>query len=285
LRTLFAHKSTFFNTLFFATIVCTLKGRAVTLLATQAGCERTKASIDATERLIFALDVPTKDRARELIKALDGVVSFFKIGLELYMGSGLELVEELVKSKKKVFLDLKYYDVPETVKSAVGLVASLGASFLTIHGNGKIIQAAVEGRGNTTLKLLSVTVLTSLDNDDMKDLGFACTVRDLVMLRAKKAMEAGCDGVITSPEETAEVSKLARQIKGMDHKFLIVTPGIRPANSSHNDHKRWSTPTTAIKNGADYLVMGRPIKDSPNPRQSAIDIIAEMQTAFDSRQQ
>jgi orotidine-5'-phosphate decarboxylase len=256
----------------------------VTILATEAPPESAKARIDARERLIFALDVPTKNQARTLIDALDGVVSFFKIGLELYMGSGLDLVDELVEANKKVFLDLKYFDVPETVKRAVELVATRGVTFLTIHGNGKIVRAAVEGRGNSLLKLLSVTVLTSLDNDDIKDMGFSCAVRDLVMLRAKKAMEAGCDGVITSPGETAEVSKLARQIRGMDHKFLVVTPGIRPAKSSHDDHKRWSTPATAIENGADYLVIGRPIKDSPNPRQSAQEIVAEMQIAFDSRQ-
>jgi len=265
------------------TIVRVLTRRDVPLLTVEEIPESIKTHVDAKERLIVALDVPTKDQARKLIDDLDGVVSFFKIGLELYVASGLDLVDELVKSEKKVFLDLKYYDVPETVKSAVKLVASEGVSFLTIHGNGKIIQAAVEGRGDTPLKLLSVTALTCLDNDDMKDFGFNCTVRDFVMFRAKKAMEAGCDGVITSPEETAEVSRLARQIKGMDHKFLIVTPGIRPANSSHDDHKRWSTPFTAIKNGADYLVMSRPIKNSPNPRQSAKDIIAEMQIAFDRR--
>jgi len=240
------------------------------------------APVNASERLIFALDVPTVPDARQLIKSLDGVVSFFKIGLELYMGSGLELLPELTASGKKVFLDLKYFDVPETVKKAVARAAALGASFLTIHGNAKIVKAAVEGRGSAGLKLLAVTALTSLDNDDMNDMGFRCTVQDLVMHRAKKAMEAGCDGVITSPEEAAKIKALAKQIEGMEHKFLIVTPGIRPAHSSHDDHKRFSSPTQAIKAGADFLVVGRPIRDAANPRQAATAIIAEMQAAFDS---
>ena len=251
--------------------------------AVEMRSETIKERTNAQERLIFALDVPTADEARKLISSLDDAVSFFKIGLELYMGSGLDLIPELKRAGKRVFLDLKYYDVPETVKSAVRRVASLGVSFLTIHGNGKIIKAAVEGRGNSDLKLLSVTALTSLDNEDMKDLGFQCTVKDLVMARAQKAMEAGCDGVITSSEETAEIRRLARKIKGMDHKFLIVTPGIRPASSPLDDHKRSGTPSQAIKNGADYLVIGRPIRNSPDPRRAARLIIEEMQAAFDTR--
>jgi orotidine-5'-phosphate decarboxylase len=257
--------------------------QAVTPVTSETTPHGMKTPTNAKDRLIFALDVPTLQEAKVLIEKLDGIVTFFKIGMELYMGRGLDLIPELTKTGKRVFLDLKFYDVPETVKSAVQQVSSLGVSFLTIHGNGKIIQAAVEGRGDTDLKLLSVTALTSLDNDDMKDLGFDCTVKDLVMRRAKKAMEAGCDGVITSAEETAGIKKLAKQIKGMDHKFLIVTPGIRPANSTHDDHKRSGTPTEAIKNGADYLVIGRPIRNSSDPRQAATDIIAEMQTAFDNR--
>jgi len=238
--------------------------------------------IDASERLIFALDVPSVDEARELIRQLEGVVSFFKIGIELYVSSGLAIIPELVQQNKKVFLDLKYFDVPETVKSAVERVASLGVSFLTIHGNGQIIKAAVEGRGNAPLKLLSVTVLTSLDSDDMKDLGFECSVEDLVIRRATKALEAGCDGVITSPREADKVRDLATIMKGQDHKFLIVTPGIRPKSSARDDHKRLSHPADAIQAGADYLVIGRPIRESLDPRQAAKDIISEMQTAFDA---
>jgi orotidine-5'-phosphate decarboxylase len=238
--------------------------------------------VDAHERLIFALDVPTVSAAMDFVKKLDGVVSFFKVGLELYTSTGLAVVQELAKLNKRVFLDLKYFDVPETVKSAVEVVAKMGVSFLTIHGNGKIVRAAVEGRGDADLKLLSVTALTSLDDDDMNDLGLSCTVRQLVVYRTRKALEAGCDGVITSPGEANEVRALARQADKMD-KFLIVTPGIRPKNTTRDDHKRYSTPAESIKAGADYLVIGRPIKDAPDPRIASESIIAEMQDAFDER--
>jgi orotidine-5'-phosphate decarboxylase len=240
--------------------------------------------VNASERLIFPLDVPTVEAAKEWIHKLDGVVSFFKIGLELYVASGISLVPYLVQHRKKVFLDLKYYDVPETVKGAVKQVAELGISFLTVHGNGKIVRAAVEGRGDARgLKLLSVTVLTSLDNDDMKDLGFECSVHDLVLLRAQKALEAGCDGVISSPQEAHTIrAMIARQTGTMDgSKFLIVTPGIRPRNSAKDDHKRHSDPAGAIKSGADYLVVGRPIREALDPVQAAQGVISEMQNAFD----
>jgi orotidine-5'-phosphate decarboxylase len=237
--------------------------------------------IDASERLICALDVPSIAEAKELVRKLDGVVSFFKIGIELYVASGLALIPELIQQKQKIFLDLKYFDVPETVKNAVKRVAALGVSFLTIHGNGQIIRAAVEGRGAAPLKLLSVTALTSLDDDDIRDLGFECTVEDLVIRRATKALEAGCDGVITSPREADKVHTLAELMKGPEHKFLIVTPGIRHQGSSRDDHKRLASPIDAIKAGADYLVIGRPIREATDPRAKAIEIISEMQQAFD----
>jgi orotidine-5'-phosphate decarboxylase len=240
--------------------------------------------IDASERLIFPLDVPSDDAAKEWIARLDGIVSFFKIGLELYAASGTSLVPYLLERQKKVFLDLKYFDVPETVKGAVKKVAELGVSFLTIHGNGKIIKAAVEGRGNSSLKLLSVTVLTSLDNDDMKELGFECSVEDLVLYRARKALEAGCDGVISSPNEADRIRALiCKEFSARKDRFLIVTPGIRPSSSTKDDHKRSSTPTDAITAGADYLVVGRPIRESANPRETARRVIEEMQEAFDKR--
>ena len=235
--------------------------------------------INASNRLVLALDVATIDEARELVHQLDGTVSFFKIGLELYAACGLELAKELVSSGKQVFLDLKYFDVPETVKRAVNRVASLGATFLTIHGNSEIIKAAVEGRGNSNLKLLSVTVLTSLDEADIHELGFPCTIADLVTYRAVKALEAGCDGVITSAKEAERVRDLAR-LKS-NNKFLVVTPGIRPAGTSQHDQKRLATPAAAINAGADYLVVGRPIRDAADRRQAAQAIIAEMQAAFD----
>jgi orotidine-5'-phosphate decarboxylase len=244
--------------------------------------ESSKVRVDAGQRLIFPLDVSTVDAAKQWIRDLDGIVSFFKIGLELYVASGVSLIPYLIENKKKVFLDLKYYDVPETVKRAVKQVANLGVSFLTVHGNGKIIQAAVEGRGASDLKLLSVTVLTCLDDEDMKEFGFACTVPDLVLHRARKALEAGCDGVISSPQEAEKVRDLAAMIKGSNNKFLVVTPGVRPGNSSTDDHKRLARPLDAIRAGADYLVIGRPIREAANPQQAARDIVTEMQAAFDS---
>lgn len=244
--------------------------------ASSNGNEADALRVSAEERLIFALDVPTVEEARKYIASVSGVVRFFKIGIELYAGGGLALIPDLIAGGQHVFLDLKYYDVPETVKRAVARVASLGVSFLTIHGNGKIIRAAVEGRGGSTLKLLSVTALTSLDREDMEELGFSCSVEDLVLRRAEKAKQSGCDGVIASPREAAEIR---RRVGG---SFLIVTPGIRPAHRSLDDHKRSGTPAEAIASGADYLVVGRPIRNAPEPRAAADAILREMQAAFDA---
>lgn len=233
------------------------------------------ARIRAEDRLIFALDLPSTSEALAFVQSIESTVHFFKIGIELYAGGGLDLIPGLVGAGNRIFLDLKYYDVPETVKRAVTRVASLGASFLTIHGNQKIIRAAVEGRGDSSLQLLAVTALTSLDREDMEEMGYSGTIEDLVMRRAEKAKESGCDGVIASPREAAEI----RRRTGED--FLIVTPGIRPAGRSLDDHKRSGTPTEAIQDGADYLVVGRPIRNAPNPREAAKAIIEEMQSAFD----
>jgi orotidine-5'-phosphate decarboxylase len=231
--------------------------------------------IPVQERLIVALDVPTIDEARSLIRSLNGVVSFFKIGLQLQLVAGLDLVQELIKEGKKVFLDYKYFDIEETVKLAVANVAKIGVNFLTVHGNSRIIKAAVEGRGNSDLKILSVTVLTSLDGYDIRDLGFECSVEDLVLYRAKKALEAGCDGVIASGQEARAIREIAQD------RLLIVTPGIRPGNISVNDQKRSVTPAQAIKAGADYLVVGRPIRSAPDPRREAEKILAEIQSAVE----
>lgn len=225
------------------------------------------------ERLIVALDVPNIKEAEKLVKCLDGVVSFFKIGLALQLMAGLEFVQWLLKEKKKVFLDYKYFDVEETIRQAVSHVASIGVNFLTVHGNGRIIKAAVEGRGQSDLKLLSVTVLTSLDASDLKDLGYDCSVEELVLHRAKKALEAGCDGVIASGHEVQAIRELAQDC------LLIVTPGIRPEGTDVNDHRRYVTPAQAIKSGADYLVVGRPIRNAKEPRIAAEKILAEIKEA------
>jgi len=240
-------------------------------------------SVNARERLIFALDVASIEEARELVQKLQGSVSFFKIGMELYVSSGPALISELVSQGKKVFLDLKFYDVPETVKRAVRRVAATGATFLTVHGETKIIQAAVEGRGESDLKLLAVTALTSLDSNDLSEMGFAGTVEDLVLNRATTALERGCDGVIASPQEASRVHELVS--RSNKKNFLIVTPGVRPEGDASNDHKRLATPTSAIGAGADYLVVGRPIRDAAEPAKKAESIIAEMQRAFDDRRE
>lgn len=233
--------------------------------------------VNASERLIVALDVLDIQDARSLVKDLEGVASFFKVGLVLQLASGVgEFIDELVHLKKKVFLDYKYMDVEQTMRKAVERAASIGVTFLSIHGNGGITRAAVEGRGESDLKVLAVTVLTSLDAKDIKELGFQCSVEDLVIHRARKAIDDGCDGVIASGEEARKIRELAG-----DRPILIVTPGIRPLYKTTDDHKRPVTPRDAILGGADYLVIGRPITDDANPRAAAERIIQEMQGAFD----
>lgn len=232
---------------------------------------------DPSDRLIVALDVRTPGEARRLVEQLDGVVSTFKIGLQLQLATDLAFIRRLVGSGKRVFLDYKYYDIGRTVREAVAQAADIGVSFLTVHGNGDIIRAAVEGKGASDLNILSVTVLTSLDERDIREMGFACPVGDFVLRRAHMAMEAGCDGVIASGQE-------ARQIREqIGHHLLIVAPGIRPDGEPVWDQKRVTTPTEAISAGADYLVLGRPIHEARDPASKAEAVIAEMRTAFERR--
>ena len=228
-------------------------------------------TIQPADRLIFPLDVSSADEARRFVKNLDGVVSFFKVGIELQMVTDLNFVRELTDKGKKVFLDYKYFDVAETVKRAVERVANVGVTFLTVHGASQTIQAAVAGRGNSGLKILCVTVLTSLDAHDLADMGYTCSVEELVLHRTRTAMKAGCDGVITSGLEAQKIRDYAQG------GLLIVTPGIRPEDMiGTDDQKRAVTPTQAIKAGADYLVVGRPIRRSPDPRGAAEKIIDEI---------
>ncbi|MEX2262185.1 MAG: orotidine-5'-phosphate decarboxylase [Bryobacteraceae bacterium] len=233
--------------------------------------------IDARDRLIVALDVPGVEEARQTVRALEGMAHFFKVGLTLQLAKGVEgLIHSLIGDGKKVFLDYKYYDVPETLRTAVRNAAGIGASFLTIHGSSALIKAAVEGKGRSDLKLFTVTVLTSMDANDIGEMGYTNhSVEDLVLFRARKALEAGCDGVIASGRE-------ARKIKGLSNKLLVVTPGIRPDGSPEDDQKRRTTPREAIQAGADYLVLGRPIVGQLDPRASAERIIVEMQDAFNA---
>jgi len=221
------------------------------------------ADTAARDRLIFALDVPDVAAARRLAGELGDSVSFYKIGLELAMSGGyFELADWLIERDKKVFLDVKLFDVPATVGAAVRNLAARGATFATVHGNQSIMEAAAENKGD--LKVLAVTVLTSLDRGDLDDLGFDCDVEELVLSRARRAFEAGCDGVISSG---LEVPRLREHV---DNRLLVVTPGIRPVdNRPADDQKRVVSVEQAFANGADHIVVGRPIRDAESPRAAA----------------
>ncbi len=228
----------------------------------------------AREKLIVALDYWDINDAIKLVADLGDEVSFYKIGLGLQLAGGDSLAKSLIRQGKRVFLDYKYLDIEETIKTAVKRAAELGVEFLTVHGVGGILRAAVEGRGNSRLKILCVTVLTSMDADDVKEMGFPCDVEELVLARAKKALDAGVDGVIASAREAAEIRKQT------NNKLMIVTPGIRPQDSAADDQKRVATPGGAIRAGADYLVIGRPITRAADPKQAAREIISEMAAAL-----
>lgn len=235
-------------------------------------------SIPAHERLIVALDVPTAADARALVVRLSDAVSFYKIGMELLMAPGFfDLLDWLKAEDKKVFVDLKFFDIPETVARAVKNLAERGADFCTVHGNQSIMQAAARARAGN-LKVLAVTALTSLDQGDLEDLGFQCSVADLVLSRARRALEAGCDGVVSSG---LEVERLRREAPA---KLICVTPGIRPVeNVAESDQKRVMTPARAIRAGSDYLVVGRPIRDAADPRAMARAIQEEIAAALDRK--
>jgi orotidine-5'-phosphate decarboxylase len=230
--------------------------------------------IPARERLIFALDVPSVDDAKRLVETLGDEVVFYKLGLELFMSGGyFELIDWLVARGKKIFVDLKFFDVPETVASAVRQLSVRQVQFATIHGNDAIMRAAVREKGN--LKILAVTALTSLDRGDLDDLGFQCDPETLVLSRARRALDIGCDGVISSG---MEAPKLRAEL---DARLLVITPGIRPVdNDSHDDQKRTVDVAQAFANGADYIVVGRPIRNAADPAVAARTIQAQIAAAF-----
>ena len=248
----------------------------------------TDKNIANQDRLIFALDVADCGKARELATGLGDAVSFYKIGLELMMSGGyFELLQWLLERDKKVFCDLKFFDIPATVGSSVRQLKDRGATFVTVHGNQSIMEAAAANKGDS-LKVLGVTVLTSLDRGDLDDLGFACDIEELVISRARRALEAGCDGVISSG---LEVAKLRAEV---DSKLLVVTPGIRPVDNKPvgdeweaampaNDQKRVVTVETAIASGADYIVVGRPIRAAADPRAAAQAIQASITSQMATR--
>ena len=228
--------------------------------------------IPPSERLIFALDVPTADEARRYVELLGDSVLFYKLGLELFMAGGyFELVDDIVAQGKKIFVDLKFFDVPETVKRAVARLDGRGVSFATVHGNENILEAACSAKGD--VKILAVTVLTSLDEGDLRDLGFQCNPKELVLSRAKRALAVGCDGVISSGLEAPELRA------DLGENFLVVTPGIRPV-ANVDDQKRTVNVEQAFRNGADYIVVGRPIKAAPDPREAAESIQQTIANVF-----
>lgn len=231
--------------------------------------------VPVRERLIFALDVPDADSARKLVTTLGDSVQFYKIGLELFMAGGyFELLDWLVQHDKRVFVDLKFFDIPATVQAAVRQLSLRGATFCTIHGNQSIMEAAAEVKGK--LKVLAVTALTSLDRGDLDDLGFKCDVEELVLSRARRALEAGCDGVVSSGMEAARLREF------IDHRLLVITPGIRPVeNRPDDDQKRAVTVEQAFNNGADYIVVGRPIRKAADPRAAAETIQNSIAALFD----
>ena len=232
-------------------------------------------NIPADERLIAALDVPAAPEARALVQRLGDSVRFYKIGMELLMAPGFfELLDWLKAQDKKVFVDLKFFDIPETVARAVKNLSERGADFCTIHGNQSIMEAAAKAKSGHT-KVLAVTALTSLDQGDLNDLGFAVDVAELVLSRARRSLQAGCDGVVSSGLEVERLRREAPQ------ELICVTPGIRPVeNRVEADQKRIMTPTAAIRAGADYLVVGRPIRDAADPRAMAQAIQTEIAEAL-----
>ncbi len=235
------------------------------------------SKILAHDRLILALDVPSAAEAERLMDQVQNQITFVKVGLELYTAAGPNMVQRLIERGKRVFLDLKFLDIEETVRRATERVAAMGVEFLTIHANRKALAAAVKGRGTSSLKLLAVTVLTNFDSHDLREMGIQYSVQDLVTARTLLASEMGCDGVVASGEEPGVLRPK------VGPRFLIVTPGVRPAGKDTDDHARATTPSQTIAAGADYLVVGRPIRAASDPAAAASAILAEMQAAFDRR--
>jgi orotidine-5'-phosphate decarboxylase len=228
------------------------------------------AIIAPRDRVIVPLDLPSVAAAEAMVARLGDSVTFYKIGYQLAYAGGLPLVSQLVKSGKKVFLDLKLHDIGNTVARGVESVAKLGATFLTVHAYPQTLKAAVEGRAGSDLKLLAVTVLTSYDDSDLHAAGYRLGVSDLVEARAQQAQVLGLDGIVCSPEEATALRKL------VGHQMTLVTPGIRPAGSEVGDQKRIMTPARAIAAGSDYLVVGRPITGAADPRAAAEAVHAEI---------
>jgi orotidine-5'-phosphate decarboxylase len=220
--------------------------------------------------IIVALDFESAAEASALVGRVGDRIDFYKIGMELYAATGMAFARELRAQGKDVFLDMKFYDIPETVRRAVCQVARADLQFLTVHGSDAVMRAAAEGRGSANLKLLAVTVLTSFDRQDIQDLGYPCEVSNLVDLRARKAQTLGIDGIVASPLDAARI----RQLSGSD--LILVTPGVRSAGTAKGDQKRVATPAEAIRDGADYVVMGRQITRAADPAGEVDRVLEEI---------
>ena len=226
--------------------------------------------IEPRDRLIVALDLPSVAAAEAIVTQLGDAVSFYKIGYQLAFAGGLRFAEQLARADKQVFLDLKLHDIGNTVAKGVESVVRLGASFLTVHAYPQTMKAAIAARGSSNLRILAVTVLTSYDDADLAAAGYDFTVDELVAERAGQAHDMGADGLVCSAAE----AKSLRTIVG--HSMTLVTPGIRPAGAERDDQKRIMTPAAAVAAGADYLVVGRPIIEAPDPKAAAQAIVAEI---------
>jgi orotidine-5'-phosphate decarboxylase len=232
------------------------------------------SNIAARDRLIVGLDLPGVEQAEAMVARLGDAVSFYKIGYQLAYAGGLPMVRKLTERGKKVFLDLKLHDIGNTVQRGVESIAGTGATFLTVHAYPQTMRAAVEGRGDSGLQILAVTVLTSYDDADLHTAGYRLGVSDLVEARARQAQQVGVDGLVSSPEEAAGLRKLVGQ------EMRLVTPGIRPAGTATGDQKRVMTPGRAIAAGSDYLVVSRPVLAAQDPKAAANAIVAEIDQAL-----
>jgi orotidine-5'-phosphate decarboxylase len=220
--------------------------------------------------IIIALDIPNAKQARALVEQLGDSVDFYKVGMELYAAEGMYFVRELIDAGKQVFLDLKLYDIGETVKRATARIAETDVRFLTVHGSQAVMRAAVDGRGNSNLQLLAVTVLTSFDQEDLADLGYECALSDLVALRVRKAIAASMDGIVCSPWDAAAVREIAGSAA------IVVTPGVRSRTAATGDQKRVATPSDAVQAGADYVVVGREVTRAEDPESEVRRIMEEI---------
>jgi orotidine-5'-phosphate decarboxylase len=223
--------------------------------------------------IIIALDVESVEQARDLVERLGDAAPFYKVGMELYAAAGMQFVDELTNRGKQVFLDLKFFDIGETVKRAVAQVARRGIRFLTVHASSQVMRAAIEGKAGSNLQILAVTVLTSFDQSDLSDYGHTSTIEVLVEQRVRNAMAAGVEGIVCSPLEVARV----RQVAGPS--AILVTPGVRSAGSAVGDQKRIATPAQAIERGANHLVIGRQVTRARDPRAEVHRILDEIRLA------